>query len=503
MVPRGPPGRRAGRDALAPNLLDGRAEDQRPEMSPRDTLFVVPTYRLRDVGETIERYDQNFRHNGHSVDMIVFDDSTPSAHEKYYPLLEETRTASDVFYVGPKEKAQFTRLLLERLHDRRLEPLVKSLFRPSYGGNRNHTLMYTLGCLMISADDDMRPDALMVDARPSLKEGEVSHGGLRRASDGGFTRRSYDVLFAYLDVLGKRAGEIPASYEKGELVVDTAMDLETNATKGLARENSLLLQRGAVADDAVVKIAQTFRTGTNDIDAVDFVEMFLDDHERTSVAEDHDVYVLDNFRPVVTNKNWRIDCGVAGYDNTLGLPPFFPTRLRFEDYIFRLWIQQEGVAAAHVAAAQLHTKSNYMRSPAAAEIFNEELCNLIKRKIKGAPYAIEDLGICFEYEGDVGSEDTDEILGRITSLHARLQRAAAAAASTERRDALGSLAEDLSRTFYGFDPDFFLQNVARIVEDAVSMFRGTLELWPTLVEICHFHKVRGKLPMRRVENHDA
>jgi hypothetical protein len=46
--------------------------------------------------------------------------------------------------------------------------------------------------------------------------------------------------------------------------------------------------------------------------------------------------------------------------------------LRFEDYIYRLWIQQEGIVAAHVDAAQNHIKSNYMRNPPAAEILNEE-----------------------------------------------------------------------------------------------------------------------------------
>jgi hypothetical protein len=32
------------------------------------------------------------------------------------------------------------------------------------------------------------------------------------------------------------------------------MDLETNATKGLAVENSLMLEHGAVAEDATIKI---------------------------------------------------------------------------------------------------------------------------------------------------------------------------------------------------------------------------------------------------------
>ena len=30
------------------------------------------------------------------------------------------------------------------MRDKRLESLVKNLFRPSYGGNRNYALMYTL-----------------------------------------------------------------------------------------------------------------------------------------------------------------------------------------------------------------------------------------------------------------------------------------------------------------------------------------------------------------------
>lgn len=68
-------------------------------------------------------------------------------------------------------------------------------------------------------------------------------------------------------------------------------------------------RRDLFQKSAVITIAQTFRTGTNDIDALDYVFMYLND-EKQSHSELHqfnDVYVLDNFRPVVTNKNWRID----------------------------------------------------------------------------------------------------------------------------------------------------------------------------------------------------
>jgi hypothetical protein len=469
-------------------------------MQDHELFFVIPTYRLRDVGETVELYDEHFWRNGHSVRMIVFDDSSPAAQEKYYPLLEQTRTHSDLYYVGPREKEQFIAYLNHRLHDRKLESLVKNLFRPSYGGNRNYTLMYTLGGLMVSSDDDMRPYTLMEGSPESLGADEVCRGRLHKVGQNGHTRKSFDVLTAFLDVLGKPAGQVPDNYERGEVLQDSAMDLETNATKGVARENSLMLRRGPLPDDAVVKMAQTFRSGTNDIDAIDYVELFLDDEQQTNPDDLNDLYVLVNFRPAVTKQNWRMDCGVAGYDNTYGLPPFFPTRLRFEDYIYRLWVQQEGVAAAHVDAAQNHTKSNYMRNPPAAEVFNEELANLLKRKIKSSVSRLDELSIAFDYEGEVTAPDAEEILAKIVALHRRTVEAAEAATRPERAEALRLFAANLEKAFYGFEPDFFQQNLLRIVDDVVSAIKASIELWPTLVEICYFHKSRKGLPRTRVKN---
>jgi hypothetical protein len=432
--------------------------------------------------------------------MIVFDDSSPANQEKYYQLLEQTKTHTDLFYVGPREKEQFLAYLNQRLRDKRLEALVKNLFRPSYGGNRNYTLMYTLGGLMVSADDDMRPYTLMEHSPESLGPDEVCRGKLVKAGHNGYSRKSFDILTAFLDVLGKPAGQVPDNYERGELLVDTAMDLETNATKGLTRENTLLLQRGPLPNDAVVKMAQTFRSGTNDIDAIDYMEMFLEDEEQTNPDALNDMYVLVNFRPVVTKKNWRMDCGVAGYDNAFGLPPFFPTRLRCEDYIYRLWVQQEGVATAHVDAAQNHIKSNYMRNPLAAEIFNEEVSNLLKRKIKSTVSRLDELSIAFDYEGEVTAQDAQEILHKIAALYGRAVEAAAMAARPERAEALRLFAANLQKAFYGFEPDFFQQNLLRIVDDVISVIKGSIELWPTLVEICYFQKDRKGLPQVRVKN---
>jgi len=472
-------------------------------MDTETLSFVIPTYRLREVSETVEAYDQHFWRNGHSVPIIIFDDSTPANREKYFSLLERTCTHNELYYVGPSQKEQFLVYLSERLRDVRLEGILKNLFQPSYGGNRNCTLMYTLGELVVSSDDDMRPYSFMEDSPESLENEEICRGHLHHAGNGRHVRKSFDIIAAFRDVLGKSVAEAPENYERGEVLMDTATDLETNATKGFALENSLMLQRGQVLGTDVIKMAQTFRSGTNDIDAIDFVEMFLADEQQIDPDALNNLYVLVNFRPVVTKQNWRMDCGIAGYDNTFGLPPFFPTRLRFEDYIYRLWIRQEGLVSAHVDAAQHHIRSNYMRNPPAAEIFNEEVANLIKRKIKATITRVGPLGIDFGYDGHVTAADAEEVLQKIVSLHSRALQAIPKAGAPERADALRLFAGNLHKAFYGFEPDFFQQNLSRIVNDVISVIKSSLELWPTLVEISYFQKARHGLPQLRVANKKA
>src|ERR1700737_1529839 len=214
-------------------------------MKAPELTFVIPTYRLRDVAETIDAYDEHFWRNGHDVRIVVFDDGTSANRDRYYSLLEANSTYNPVYYVGPREKEQFLAHVTSRLRDKKLGALVKSLFRPSYGGNRNYTLMYTLGELLVSADDDMRPHALMDTHPESLGDHEVAHGRLLKTSERVVTK-SFDILTAFLDVVGQRVSEVPANHVRGAMIVDSAMDLETNASLGLAKENSLTLVDGVV-----------------------------------------------------------------------------------------------------------------------------------------------------------------------------------------------------------------------------------------------------------------
>jgi hypothetical protein len=134
------------------------------------------------------------------------------------------------------------------------------------------------------------------------------------------------------------------------------------------------------------------------------------------------------------------------------------------------------------------------------DVFNEELCTLLKKKIKGTVTKLEDLTIRFGYNGEVTLKDTQEILIKITDVYRQVVEAAEKTRNAQRRQALTLFAENLARSFYGFEPDFFQQNVTRIVDDVVSVIQASLELWPTLVEICYFHKDKKAFPQIRVRN---
>src|SRR5262249_40122738 len=135
-----------------------------------------------------------------------------------------------------------------------------------------------------------------------------------------------------------------------------------------------------------------------------------------------------------------------------------------------------------------------------AEIFNEEVSNLLKRKIKASVTRLDELSVAFDYEGEVTGQDAGEILNKVAALHGRALQAAQMAASPQRAEALRLFAANLNKAFYGFEPEFFQQNLLRIVDDVVSVIKGSIELWPTLVEICYFEKRRRGLPQVKVNN---
>jgi hypothetical protein len=77
-----------------------------------------------------------------------------------------------------------------------------------------------------------------------------------------------------------------------------------------------------------------------------------------------------------------------------------------------------------------------MRNPPAVEILNEEVSNLLRRKIRASLSRLDELSIAFDYEGEVTARDAQDMLQKIQHLHARALTAALVASRPERADAL-------------------------------------------------------------------
>jgi hypothetical protein len=111
-------------------------------------------------------------------------------------------------------------------------------------------------------------------------------------------------------------------------------------------------------------------------------------------------------------------------------------------------------------------------------VLNEEIANLLKEKINSSITCRDELGITFDYSGEVTGEDAELILGKITGLHSRALETAETAKSAQRVDSLRMFAANLEKAFYGFEPDFFQHNLVRIVDDAIGVIKSTLEFGP-------------------------
>lgn len=111
-----------------------------------------------------------------------------------------------------------------------------------------------------------------------------------------------------------------------------------------------------------------------------------------------------------------------------------------------------------------------MRNPLASELFNEEICSLLKKKIKSSVYHLDDLGIKFDYSGEVTLQDSEEILEKIFAIHNQVVKASMSAQSEERKQSLQLFAENLSRVFYGFEPDFFSKMFPELLMMSLANF---------------------------------
>ena len=444
-------------------------------------IFTIPTYRPQEVAETVARYSESFGNYGYSVPIVVFDDS--KGEESRKKALNSFSNAEidysgKIWYVGELEKRKFLSKL--EIKTKINSTLLKKIFKPSYGGNRNFTLAYTIGNLFVSSDDDMHPVALF-EPRKGLGEDEIAKGRYVH-KEGRYRTTPDNILVSFLEVLGKNVNEVPDTYLRGNLVQDSSAELLTNNTKpdALTSSNKLTLMRGQVSPTSIVKLAQTFRTGSSDVDSKDYVNEFLRNPALVTMSDLSKVYVLSDYQPCVTKVNWRMDCGVAGYDNREGLPPFIPTSLRFEDYMFRIWSQKKDIASAHVDATQTHRRSPNNRPSLASDFLNEEVSAILKDELRRLNTEIEDLTLTFDDGLHVDKDQINEIFSRGQKLYAKAQ-----SKSNDTYDRKGyyiQFANALFEAYNRFDKEAFYQNISETLKIEVDTLKQTLDVWPKIVE---------------------
>ncbi|MEM3113265.1 MAG: hypothetical protein QXI33_02465 [Candidatus Pacearchaeota archaeon] len=437
-------------------------------------LFVIPTYRLRAVKDTIRRYTDNFHSYGHEIPVFIFDDSS-NIDNNFYSLSEGLSFKGDIFYVGLNEKRKF----LDSLHEKTSldKLLLHEIFKPSYGGNRNFTLVYSLGNKFVSSDDDMYPYGLFESSR-GLNEGEVCKGRYVDKVTGRYFSQNQDIITSFLDVLGKKVSDL--QYKKGGGIEDSMMDLFTNTTKKKIGKSVLTLLNGSPDENSLIKIAQTFRTGSSDVDMKDYAKEFLVNPELLSKNDMSQIYVISDYIPCITDSNWRIDCGVSGYDNSRGLPPFIPTKLRFEDYVFRIWAQKKDVASAHVNSVQTHRRNPFNRPSLPQDYHNEELANLLKDELRKLTNNIGDITISFEGKIDFDNDILFDKLKKAQKLHKKALLAVERV--PERKGYFIPFANGLYNTFSRFENNEFFHTSRKIMENEFNLLRRTMEVWPKIVE---------------------
>jgi len=463
-----------------------------------DFTLVIPTYRLKDVAQTVRAYRDNFDRYGYDIPIIVFDDSSPEVYGHDFPKFAAV-VPSNTFYVGPPEKALFIDQLVSRIGIQH-EETIRRLLRPSYGGNRNFTILYTLGSRFMSADDDMRPEGLEFKERPALDQQEVLRGIFLPESslNDNITHREYDLAAAFLEVLGKAVQEVDAShYLLGRTLIDNLNELYSNTTSQKIHrnlENKILVQAGDVNPNARILVAQTFKTGLADLDATDFADDVLSTQRDSPALR----YIALNHRPCITATNWRFDTAVAGYDNCTGLPPFIPTSLRTEEYILRLLVQHSQFAAAHVGAAQLHLRTTSMRKSLGYDIYNEALVAVLRQKLRHLVHDIKETTITFQHDGHITSRDALKMIDIARPYHEAAFERSKNAPDLKSSAYFAHFATELQEEFCGFDLSAFRRKAESIMVQELETIIKAMEIWPSILNLASSIQAEGKMPFREL-----
>jgi len=327
----------------------------------------------------------------------------------------------------------------------------------------------------MTVDDDMLPIGIFCEG--ANQSTAICEGTFIPKTGRDYEEKDQNIARAFLDVLGKKVSEIKIGH--GKHIFDDSVDFYSNNSKGPLSENiKLVLKPGQIKKDCIVKIAQTYRTGSPDIDAIDYINAYFDESYVIATNDLNKIFALNSFSPCITKTNWRIDSGVCALDNRHGLPPFIPTVLRFEDYIFRIWTQKENVATAHVNAVQTHRKS-LNRPSMASSFLNEEMAALLKRELRRLAKSLYATHIEFGSNLEITEKDLRSILEKGLAIKDKAEKEARR--RPRESHFFFKLANDMDVVFDSFDAKTFGKKTRTILAKEFELLLATMEIWPKIV----------------------
>ena len=365
-----------------------------------ERVLGIPTIR-QQTHATVREYAQNLRRYGHQGTNILVADDAPAGTNA---VLEAglTGVAQDfpdfqIAYLGPEQKGCYLRGLEAAV------PGGSALLQPGYGGNRNWLLLATLGHQLLSVDDDVHPYGCF--RGPAGHSRLVLEGRFVGQAEWAHCRRlDFDILGAYTAMLGRPVAEVVAAWAsrgqtlaQGSHLQDGNVDLTLNLARRPLQPAAVELIPGEVPASGRIGIVQSFLSGDPDLDAQELIWAFQQWGDgRVLQGQTPVKLAIDAFRPCLLDHDFRLTAAVLGLDNSSGTIPFIPTRLRFEDYLLRLYSQRQAFHVGYCEAVQTHERAMTSRNTLVADQVIEGLATIMKTLINSG---LRDTGpLAFQFE---------------------------------------------------------------------------------------------------------
>jgi hypothetical protein len=212
-------------------------------------------------------------------------------------------------------------------------------------------------------------------------------------------------------MLGRPVAEVSAAWTDagrplpvGSHLRDTNVDLTLNQAIRPLQPAAVELVPAQSGLQGRIGLTQAFLSGDPDLDARELVWAF---HRwgdgrilqgRTPVQ-----FVIDQHHPCLLDHDFRLTAAVLGLDNTGGTIPFIPTRLRFEDYLMRLYSLRQGFHVGYTDVVQTHRRAMAGRNNTVRDLVIEGLATLMKQLINAG---LRETGaFAFRFEARPALED--------------------------------------------------------------------------------------------------